>query len=177
MDNPTVLIPPEFLAWPKTPRYENNTIIITEKIDGTNAQVYITPSGEVFAGSRTRWVTPENDNYGFARWVAENKAELLKLGHGRHYGEWYGQGIQRGYNKVGKHFALFNTSRPQESLPAGVEVVPVLYRGENSDIAINATVQELIEGGSRVTPGYMNVEGICIYYTQSRCIVKLVINK
>ena len=26
-----------FIAWPKIPRYENDSVIITEKIDGTNA--------------------------------------------------------------------------------------------------------------------------------------------
>lgn len=48
--------------------------------------------------SRTRWITPEDDNYGFAKWANENKEELLKLGIGQHFGEWWGSGIQRGYN-------------------------------------------------------------------------------
>ena len=30
-----------FIAWPKIPRYENDTVVITEKIDGTNACIAI----------------------------------------------------------------------------------------------------------------------------------------
>lgn len=168
---------PEFVTWPKIPRYENDTIIITEKIDGTNAQILITPDGDIFAGSRTRWVTPEDDNYGFARWVQENKEDLLTLGHGRHYGEWHGLGIQRGYGLREKRFALFNTHRPHDHLPNGVDIVPVLYSGPNSEKAIDITIDSLLSSGSKVTQGYMNVEGVCIYYTQSRRIVKWILNK
>ena len=66
--------------------------VISEKIDGINAQILITESGGIFAGSRTRWITPEDDNFGFAAWVEENKEELIKLGVGRHFGEFYGRG-------------------------------------------------------------------------------------
>lgn len=70
---------------------------MTEKIDGTNGQIVITPEGQVFAGSRNRYVEPGNDNYGFAQWVKSNEAALRDLlGPGRHYGEWWGAGIQRG---------------------------------------------------------------------------------
>ncbi len=64
----------------------------------------------MFIGSRTRWITAQDDNHGFARWVEGNKQELLKLGAGRHFGEWWGSGIQRGYGlqKGEKRFSLFN---------------------------------------------------------------------
>lgn len=39
------------------------------------------------------------------------KKELLKLGKGYHYGEWWGKGIQRGYGLEEKRFSLFNVSR------------------------------------------------------------------
>ncbi len=55
----------EFTAFPKIPRL-NREIIVTEKIDGTNAQVVVTEDGEVRAGSRSRWITPEADNFGYA---------------------------------------------------------------------------------------------------------------
>src|SRR4051812_31897860 len=87
-------------------------VIVTEKIDGTNAQIFIDDMGSVIkAASRTQWITVENDNHGFARWVDENKAELMKLGPGRHYGEWWGAGIQRRYGLKEKRFSLFNVSR------------------------------------------------------------------
>ena len=57
-----------FLEFPKMARYSRE-VIVTEKIDGTNAQILITEDGLFFTGSRTRWITPENDNFGFSRWL------------------------------------------------------------------------------------------------------------
>jgi len=98
---------PEFKEFPKMARMSRD-VIISEKIDGTNAQILITPDGDLFTGSRTRWITPADDNHGFARWAEGNRDELLKLGPGRHFGEWWGQGIQRGYGLKEKRLSLFN---------------------------------------------------------------------
>ena len=68
----------DFIKFPKIFRV-SRPCVITEKIDGTNAQICITEEGEFLVGSRTRWITPEDDNYGFARWANENKEELLRL--------------------------------------------------------------------------------------------------
>ena len=83
----------EFIEFPKLARLSRE-IIVTEKIDGTNAQVHITEDGKITAGSRTRWITPEADNFGFAAWGQENRGHLLELGPGSHFGEWWGAGIQ-----------------------------------------------------------------------------------
>lgn len=85
----------EFKAWPKIPRATGEKVTITEKMDGTNACVVIQEGKIVGVQSRKRFITPEDDNYGFAAWVAENEQELLKLGDGYHYGEWAGLGIQK----------------------------------------------------------------------------------
>ena len=77
----------EFQEFPKMARLSRE-IIITEKIDGTNAQILIGEDGSFSVGSRTRWITPDDDNHGFARWAYDNKDELMKLGIGRHFGEW-----------------------------------------------------------------------------------------
>lgn len=50
---------PEFKPFPKVPRFSRD-IVITEKLDGTNASVTITESGDIFAGSRTRFVVWRN---------------------------------------------------------------------------------------------------------------------
>lgn len=97
-------------AFSKIPRL-NRDMVISEKIDGTNGLIHVTETGEVCAGSRNRWITPKNDNYGFAKWVEANAAELQKLGPGNHYGEYWGQGIQSGYGLTEKRFSLFNTGR------------------------------------------------------------------
>src|SRR5687767_1693749 len=86
---------PLFTPFPSISRLSRD-IVVTEKLDGTNAQIHITQDGRVLAGSRNRWITPEADNFGFARWVAAHEDELRALGPGSHYGEWWGQGIQRG---------------------------------------------------------------------------------
>ena len=86
----------EFEGFPKIARLSREAII-TEKIDGTNAQIYIGEDGQIIAGSRTRWITPDSDNFGFARWGEQHRVELAALGPGRHFGEWWGSGIQRGY--------------------------------------------------------------------------------
>lgn len=68
----------------------------------------------VFAQSRTRFITPEYDNFGFAAWVWANAQNLVKiLGPGRHFGEWWGHCIQRGYGlpRGERRFSLFNVTR------------------------------------------------------------------
>src|SRR5688572_10914142 len=64
----------------------------------------------VSSASRKDWITPERDNFGFARWVRENAAELAALGPGWHRGEWWGSGVNSGYDLPSgeKRFSLFN---------------------------------------------------------------------
>lgn len=130
-----------FEAWPKTPRLFKESMVITEKIDGTNSAVGILerPAGSVtmeawgdaclvetasadylvYAQSRNRLITPAtrggkgSDNYGFAEWVWANADELARvLGAGLHFGEYWGHGIGRGYGMAeSRFFSLFNTSR------------------------------------------------------------------
>ena len=157
----------DFQGFPKIVRY-SRTVIITEKIDGTNAQILITPDLQFAAGSRTRWITPENDNHGFARWAYEHKDELIAgLGPGRHFGEFWGSGIQRGYGltKGEKRFSLFNTERWGEIRPDCCYVVPILACGEMGVIDITAIINDLFLHGSYAAPGYMNPEGIVIFHT------------
>ena len=68
----------EFQPFPKIPRL-NREIVITEKIDGTNGVIHVADDLTVTAGSRNRWLTIEKDNFGFAKWVAENAEELAEL--------------------------------------------------------------------------------------------------
>lgn len=175
--------------------------VVTEKIDGTNAQVYIEHKAAVpewedhrklvtvdaedyilLAGSRTRWITPQADNFGFARWCFEHAEDLLKLGPGRHFGEWWGLGIQRGYGLKEKRFSLFNTSRwvdqsqwtshglrgplgdKQGYAPECCSVVPVLYQGLFSPVIDDHMITKLKANGSFAAPGFMDPEGVVIYH-------------
>lgn len=157
---------PEFIEWPKIPRL-NREVTVTEKIDGTNAQVYISDDmKQVIAGSRTRWITPEEDNYGFAKWVQQNREELLALGPGHHYGEWWGQGINRRYGLTDRKFWLFNTHRwaDPETRPACVGCVPILWKGNYKDMDLLAILDKLRTEGSVAAPGFMKPEGVVIFH-------------
>jgi hypothetical protein len=166
----------EFVAFPKMARLSRE-IIVTEKLDGTNAQIFIGEDGEFAVGSRTRWITPEQDNYGFARWAHDNRDELLQLGPGRHFGEWWGSGIQRRYNVPEKRFSLFNVARWGEDRPACCHVVPVLYRGEFSQLAINDCLTRLGFEGSVAAPGFMKPEGIVVFHVAGNVGFKKTLEK
>lgn len=98
----------EFKEWPKTSRFFRD-IVITEKIDGTNAAIQIIKSDDlthwkhedgtrtffdpqpidgvmlggehyvVYAQSRSRLIFPGQDNFGFAGWVQRNAAQLVEF--------------------------------------------------------------------------------------------------
>lgn len=123
----------EFQSWPKISRVNKvfNQCVVTEKLDGTNAQILIQDGKIVAIGSRNRFITPEDDNFGFASWVMKNEEEILKLGEGRHYGEWYGSGIQRNYGLKERRFSLFNPYKykDRETFPDCCEVTKIIYKG------------------------------------------------
>lgn len=156
----------EFQTFTKIARLSRE-IVVTEKIDGTNGLIAIGEDGEFQVGSRNQWITPEKDNAGFARWAYEHKDELMALGVGFHYGEWWGQGIQRGYGLKEKRFSLFNTSRWSDDTvrPACCHVVPVLYTGMFDTTKIEAVLEHLSYYGSIAAPGFMKPEGVVIYHT------------
>jgi hypothetical protein len=168
----------DFVPFPKIGRLSRE-MVITEKLDGTNAQVFVGEDGSVTAGSRNRWLSIENDNFGFARWVHEHRNQLRELGPGRHFGEWWGQGIQRGYGLKEKRFSLFNVGRwNQDNLPpACCLVVPVLYRGPFDTHRIEAVLYELGVNGSRASVGFDKPEGIIIFHTHSGALFKKTFEK
>jgi hypothetical protein len=167
----------EFEGFQKIARLSRQCTI-TEKIDGTNACVAISDDGDFFTGSRTRWIVPGNDNFGFAKWAHEHKEELLLLGPGRHFGEWWGAGIQRRYGQTEKRFSLFNTSRWQETPPpACCSVVPVLYHGIFTSTAADEALELLRSKGSHAAPGFMQPEGIIIYQSAARMYFKKTLDK
>lgn len=158
---------PKFVAFPKIPRlYKDCTI--TEKIDGTNGVVHITLDGDMFVGSRSRWLTKEADNFGFHRWCMENQDELMKLGPGTHHGEWWGSGIQRGYNlpKGEKRFSLFNVNIwNKDNKPECCYVVPLLYSGPFSTLVVEKEMEMLLSYGSAASHGFMDPEGVMVYHS------------
>jgi len=151
-------------AFKKIPRLSRECVI-TEKIDGTNGLIYIDDQGNLMGvGSRNRWLTEDADNFGFFKWCKEHAEQLITLGPGYHYGEWWGPGIQRGYGIAEKKFSLFHCNVPP---PSCVSVVPILYKGPFSTIAVEETLTALAATGSIASPGFMRPEGVVVYHTGS----------
>ena len=189
-----------FVEFPKISRFSRE-VIVTEKIDGTNAQIYIPEAGDpdagqIYAGSRTKWITPEDDNHGFARWVESTEgggvpvSAPLQAADG---GEWWGSGIQRGYGLKEKRFSLFNVHRwgDPATRPACCHVVPTLWRGNFDELGAECTspsdpaqftrlelsLEELRTLGSRAAPGFMKPEGVVIFHTAGSQLFKKTIEK
>lgn len=160
----------EFIKWASIPRIENEKYHFTEKIDGTNACLVINPDGSYFCQSRTKIITPEDDNYGFARWCKANEKELALLGEGRWYGEWWGLGIQRGYDQKQKNFSLFYF--PGDLPTQLVTRVPTIPVG-----SIEECKQYLHEQGSLAAPGWMKPEGAVVYSSLARTRYKIILDK
>lgn len=204
---------PDFESFGKIPRLSRD-IVVTEKIDGTNGQILIREIAmtdfwsdgckrvltsdenglprayEIFVGSRKRWITPADDNYGFADWVYSNAYDLLDvLGEGRHYGEWWGRGIQRNYGMSDRRFSLFNTKRwvfgeMMENSTfsnmfhnVGLDIVPILYSGPFSTEKIEWVLDELRLTGSYAAPGFDNPEGVIVYHSAANMYFKKTIHK
>jgi len=153
---------PEFQAWPKIPRWQNESYVITEKIDGTNGCIIITEYGDIYAQSRSKILneTKAGDNFGFCKWVIGNKDDLLSLGVGHHFGEWWGHGIQRNYGLTERRFSLFNIWHPE--IPECVEKVPVIEK------TLEKAIARIKDAGSIAAPGFMKPEGLVMSATQNR---------
>lgn len=182
-----------FKAWPKIPRLENEVYHITEKLDGTNACIIIDYSGNlhtsclyrdninatdvgiraIYAQSRTRLITPEDDNYGFAKWVQTNAEQLIEdLGMGYHFGEWWGQGIQRNYGLTEKRFSLFNPAKTSSICHNCIPFCSI--SAENLQDELNFWKTHLFTNGSLTVPGYMKPEGLVVYAEKAKQYWKVI---
>lgn len=163
------IVVPTFEGFQEIKKLGSAALFITQKIHGSNAQVFIFKgSGGVLdlaVGSRTRWIAPGNDNYGFAEHVYAHKQEFIdKLGPGRHYGEWAGPGINSGEGLKEKTFVLFDHWKypPERPLPPQTCIVPVLYSGQFDLSKVQECMNDLKDSGSKLVGGYMRPEGVVV---------------
>lgn len=91
------------------------TFVGSVKLHGTNASIVFPESGGYYCQSRSHVITPGQDNAGFARWVENNKElfERLEKSGVILYGEWCGQGIQKGVaiSHMPKKFIVFSVRK------------------------------------------------------------------
>ncbi len=167
----------EFKEFPKISRFYEQDVFVTEKIDGTNGLVWVSDDLSIVrAGSRSRWIDTTDDNYGFARYVEDNSEELKLLGPGYHYGEWWGQGIQRKYSMPKKVFSLFNVNKWADDTvrPSCCDVVPVLYSGLATPKMVNDFSKSLSISAAAQKYGieFDKPEGVMMYFTKGKIYFK-----
>lgn len=168
----------EMLLWPKIARLSNETMIVTEKIDGSSGCLFFDDEGSMHVQSRNRVLSVENDNFGFCAWAVANHETLFAdLGPGYAFGEWWGAGIQRRYDLDHKRFSLFNVHRWDAARghfqTPNLDVVPLLHTGPLEPDDIYAWDAELRATGSRAVPGYMSPEGVVAYLQQAKVSYKV----
>jgi RNA ligase len=100
------------------------------KAHGTNAAIVFNRDGSFYCQSRSRVITPTDDNDGFAKWAYNNidaitatisrqlifhfsESDPFSFDSIAVYGEWCGQGIQSGtaINQLPRMFLVFQLSR------------------------------------------------------------------
>lgn len=159
----------------------NREVVVTEKIDGTNGVILITPEGLVIPGSRSQWISVKEDHFGFAAWVKANEDELRTgLGPGTHYGEWWGRGVQKRYpNITEKRFSLFNVTRWADDTvrPKCCHVVPILAQGMDIRATTEDALARLRAEGSIADPGNPRPEGVVVFHTPSGHLFKVTLEK
>lgn len=154
----------------------NETVIVTEKVDGTSAR-YMHKDGVFYVGTRTRWLSPDfKDNYwqvavtpAIRTWCADNEGTIL-------YGEIIGaiKSIPLKYGmERGVEFRAFNAYAPGDRwnaidglLTAGVKTVPLLYVGP----WLPELILKLAEDDTRIASapkGHM-MEGLVIMPEEDR---------
>ena len=98
------------------------------------------------------------------------------LGPGRHFGEWWGQGIQRKYGLTEKRFSLFNVNRYADvdltDLP-NVGLVPTLYAGPFTTDKVATVVETLRGRGSVAAPGFPRPEGVIVFHVAAQTVFKV----
>jgi len=183
----------EFKKFPKIKQSRTLSYVITEKLHGTNASVHIytkdmgeeilddekdflVPQAPFFneyiivrPAKRSGFLTLADDNFGFAKFIAERKDQLSEeLGLGTFFGEFVGPGINGGCGLDHKRFALFDVLKfsPGElDLPEDVDFVPILFKGRQLEtMATNVALSlaSLKTGGSKYSKGFETPEGIVI---------------
>lgn len=118
-----------------------------EKIHGTNAGFNVFPNGSIRPFKRSGWVSVGDDNAGFAAWCVAHLSKFLLPDHGRDfivYGEWAGQGIQKGvaHAECPKSFYVFSILDGERLIVNPTEIESLLQ------VVMNFTDEEA--GHSRV---------------------------
>jgi hypothetical protein len=152
--------------------FPNKTVKLVPSPIGNPYSFVWTQETILMAGSQNRWLTPDDDNFGFANFVEENKIDLIDaLGEGTHYGEWAGPDIKNGEGLKEKTLFLFDWwkyDNKLEKFNGRVKTVPLLYSGK-LDLSMADSIMETLKNkGSFAAEGFMDPEGIVISFAGLR---------
>ncbi len=173
----------EHIKFPKIPRVEKVEVIITEKLDGTNALIYIDDNGDMKFGSRNRWLTEDSDNHGFYTFCMKNKDMLARLGRGYHYGEFIGSGIARqyGFTNGERKLYMFDARLVDRELGDNIKVVPILKQATLHDMTGLFDLRDYINPSTTVRESTINkdtrMEGVMIFLTHLNKYIKVIYDK
>lgn len=62
-------------------------------------------------------------------------------------------------------FSLFNVARWSDARPSCCHVVPILWRGDFDQLAVDWIMADLGRLGSKAAPGFFRPEGIVIFHS------------
>lgn len=122
------------------------------KLHGTNASIVLDREGNYYCQNRSRIITPDNDNYGFAKWAHQPSVKefitefvyeeyFIPVGTEKVviYGEYAGKGIQRkvAISEVDRFFSPFECKVFIKDLPIPVKIYEdFLNKLTNKDLRI-----------------------------------------
>ncbi len=152
---------------------EYGMCFVFPKIDGTNSQLW-SDGNSLYAGSRNRELSIDNDNAGFMAW-AVNQNNIIdffcKYPHLRLYGEWLVPHTLKTYQKTAwNNFYVFDVMNGEEYLPYdeykplldefGIEYIPPICKVENP--TYERLINQLEKNGYLIEDGQGTGEGIVI---------------
>lgn len=171
----------EFLKYQHVERFgttetqgiENGMCYVFPKIDGTNSQLWM-DNGVLFAGSRNRQLSMDNDNAGFFAWAFEQHnihAFFAKYPNLRLYGEWLVPHTLRTYQKTAwNNFYVFDVIDGENYIPYedykvildefAIEYIPPICKVANP--TYERLIDQLEKNGYLIEDGQGTGEGIVI---------------
>lgn len=157
----------------ETSGIENGICYIFPKIDGTNSQLWV-DNNSLYAGSRNRELSLDNDNAGFMAWAVKQNNIIdffCKYPQLRLFGEWLVPHTLKTYQKTAwNNFYVFDVMDGENYLPYeiykvmldefGIEYIPPICKVENP--TYERLVNQLEKNDYLIKDGQGTGEGIVI---------------
>ena len=161
----------EHIPFPKIPRFSKRKLLITEKIDGTNACIRIYGDGEIVLQSRNRIISTEYDNYGFAAWVNKNREAILGHEGGLRFdadGDADHRAALRGGARHGACLSAMNTPHPRRARRAWTRSTASRTAAGRANACVLGFLRYATARAAGVARGRDHTRGVCEHRTSER---------